>query len=264
MTIEEMKERKRQLGYTNEQISDWAHVPLSTVQKVFSGATQAPRYETLRAIERVLTDRSAEASLTVREATIEYGRPVAKRQGEYTVADYYAWPEDERIELIDGVIYDMGAPYLIHQGLVSELSYALKSYIRQKNGKCKVFEAPVDVQLNCDNKTMLQPDVMVICNHDRMTSKNVQGSPDLVIEVLSDGTRKKDMTIKLNKYVSAGVREYWIVDPDKEKILVYDIENDLSVAIYGFTDMVPVKIFGDECQIDFKEISAYLEDVPRK
>jgi len=260
MTLQEMKERKRQLGYTNEQIADWSDVPLSTVQKVLSGATQAPRYDTLRAIEEVLTDRSAMASLTVREAAVKYGAPIEKRQGEYTVEDYYAWPEDERIELIDGVIYDMGAPYLVHQDLVGEIAFVLRTYVKNKKGRCRIYEAPVDVQLDCDNKTMVQPDVMVICKREQMTKKNVLGAPDFVVEVLSKGTRKKDMTIKLNKYTNAGVREYWIVDPKYERVIVYDIENDLGISLYTFDDCVPVGIFNGECVIDFKKIKEYVGD----
>ena len=261
MTIEEMKDRKRQLGYTNGQIADWADVPLSTVQKIFSGATHAPRYETLRAIERVLTDRQAEASLMVREAMYQYGRPIEKRQGEYTVADYYAWPEDERIELIDGVIYDMASPLWVHQQLVGEIFATLREHVKKNKGKCKVVVAPMDVQLDCDNKTMVQPDVMVICQRERISNKNVFGAPDLVVEVLSKNTRKKDMTIKLNKYANAGVREYWIVDPEQERVIVYDLEHDLGIALYTFENEVPVRIFDNECMIDMKEIKEYIGDL---
>lgn len=257
MTLSEMKERKKELGYTNEQIADWSNVPLSTVQKIFSGATQAPRYETLRAIEEILTDRPA---MAVREAAIQYGRPIEKRQGEYTVEDYYAWPEDERIELIDGVIYDMGAPTFTHQELVGEVAYAFKNYIREKKGECKVLVAPVDVQLDCDNKTMVQPDVMVICKKDIITKKNLFGAPDLVVEVLSKWTKKKDMSIKQSKYINAGVREYWMIDPEREVVIVYDIENDLQVGVYNFESQIPVQIFGGDCVIDFKEIKGYLEE----
>ncbi len=264
MTLEEMKERKRQLGYTNEQIANWADIPVSTVQKVFSGATQAPRYETLRAIESVLTDRSAEAVLTVREAPCLYGRAIEKRQGEYTVSDYYAWPEEEHIELIDGVIYDMGAPLLVHQLIAGEISYNIRTFIKKNKGKCMVFDAPVDVQLDCDNKTMVQPDILVICKKDKLTYKNMQGAPDFVVEVLSKETRKKDMTIKLNKYVEAGVREYWIVDLEKESVVVYDIENELSVSVYTFDNQVPVRIFNNECVIDFAEIKEYISEIPQK
>lgn len=256
MTLSEMKERKKELGYSCEQIADWSDVPLSTVQKVFSGATKAPRYETLRAIEEVLTDRPASA---VRESKVLYGRMIEKEQGDYTVADYYAWPEDERIELIDGVIYDMAAPSFEHQDIIGEISYVLKRYVKEKKGKCKVAFSPVDVQLDCDNKTMVQPDVMVICKSDVITKKNIFGVPDFVIEVLSKSTRKKDMGIKLSKYINAGVREYWIVDLENERIIVYDIEHDIQVSIYTFENQVPVGIFNNECIVDFKEIKEYLK-----
>lgn len=261
MTLSEMKERKKELGYSYEQIAARSGVPLSTVQKVFSGVTQSPRYETLRAIEKVLTD---EPPSLVRESECGYGKNIiTKKQGEYTVEDYYAWPEEERIELIDGVIYNMSAPYVVHQDLVGEIAFRLKSYIRNNKGKCRVYESPVDVQLDCDNKTMVQPDVMVVCQKDKLTSKNVFGSPDMVVEVLSPSTRKKDMSIKLAKYISAGVREYWIVDPDKESVIVYDIENDLGVSVYTFDSKIPVHIFQNECVIDFKEIKEYIEEIPR-
>lgn len=257
MTLSEMKERKKELGYSYEKIADWSGVPLSTVQKVFSGVTQSPRYDTLRAIEEVLTD---EPAMAVREAAVQYGRPIEKKQGEYTTADYYAWPEDERIELIDGVIYDMSAPSWVHQDIIGEIAYALKKYIKENNGKCKVGVSPVDVQLDRDHKTMVQPDIMVICKRNIINKKSVFGAPDMIIEVLSKSTRKKDMTVKLNKYVNAGVREYWMVDLEKDSIIVYDIENDMTISIYTFEDKVPVKIFDDQCLIDFKGIKAYLEE----
>ena len=124
MTLEEMKAKKKELGYSYEHIADYSGVPLSTVQKVFSGATQSPRYDTLRAIERVLSDPHP---MAVKEAAIEYGRPIQKRQGEYTVTDYYGWPEEDRIELIDGVIYDLSAPDIKHQELVGEIAYLLRN-----------------------------------------------------------------------------------------------------------------------------------------
>ena len=260
MTLEEMKERKRQLGYKNEQIAEWSSVPLSTVQKVFSGATQSPRYGTLRAIEEVLTDAPANASLMVREPVVKYGAPIEKKQGEYTVADYYAWPEDERIELIDGVIYDMGAPSWKHQGIVGEIFFALRQYVKKNNGKCQVGLSPIDVQLDCDNRTMVQPDVMVICKSERINKRNVLGAPDLAVEVLSKSTRHKDMTIKLKKYTEAGVREYWIVDPWDERIIVYDLENDIHVALYTFDNEVPVRIFEGKCVVDFREMKDYVGD----
>lgn len=267
MTIEEMKERKRQLGYTNEQIADLSNVPLSTVQKVFSGATQAPRYETLRAIERVLTkqvgmlEEEQRNVYGIREATPQYGKGMKKMQGEYTLADYYAWPEEERIELIDGVIYNMSAPLLVHQAIVGEIAYTLKDYVKKNKGTCMVFEGPIDVQLDCDNKTMIQPDILVVCGREKFGRKNILGAPDMVVEVLSPNTRRKDMTIKLSKYAGAGVREYWMVDPERENIIVYDIENDMIMAVYTFKQQVPVRIFHEECVVDFQEIKEYVSSL---
>ena len=257
MTLSEMKERKKELGYSYEQIADWSGVPLSTVQKIFGGVTRSPRYDTLRAIEQVLTDRPA---MAVRESVIQYGRPIEKQQGEYTVADYYAWPKDERIELIDGAIYDMGAPTFEHQDIIVEISYVLKKYIKDHKGTCKVGMAPLDVQLDCDTKTMVQPDIMVICNKDIITKKNIFGAPDLVMEVLSKSSRKKDMGIKLAKYINANVREYWIIDLEKERVIVYDIEHDIQTTVYTFESQVPVGIWNGECVVDFAEIKIYLED----
>ena len=257
MTLSEMRERKRELGYSYEQIADMSGVPLSTVQKVFSGEVPSPRYEDFLAIETVLEDYS---TTRASESVYSYGERIVKKQGEYTVEDYYNWPEDERIELIDGVIYDMAAPTYRHQDVMLEIAYSLKKYVKERNGKCAVQVAPLDVQLDCDNKTMIQPDVMVICNKDIVTKKNIYGAPDLVVEVLSKSTRKKDMGIKLAKYIGANVREYWIVDLDKERVIVYDIEHDIQVTIYTFENKIPVGIWNGECVVDFAEIKEYLED----
>ena len=257
MTLTEMKERKRELGYSYEQIAELSGVPLSTVQKVFSGVTQAPRFETLRAIEDVLMDWS---TTSVRESAVLYGNPVEKRQGEYTVADYYAWPEDERVELIDGRIYDLAAPSYEHQEMIGEIAFVLKKFVKERSGKCRVNVAPLDVQLDCDDKTIVQPDIMVICKKEMVTKKNILGAPDLIIEVLSKSTRKKDMGIKLAKYINANVREYWIVDIEKERVIVYDIEHDIQTSVYTFENKVPVGIWDGECEVDFAEIKAYLQD----
>ena len=261
MTLSEMRERKRELGYSYEQIADMSGVPLSTVQKVFSGATQSPRYETLLAIETVLEDYS---TTRVSESVYSYGERIVKKQGEYTVEDYYNWPEDERIELIDGVIYHVSMPSIKHQRIVGEIDFAFKSFVKKKKGKCEIFGAGIDVRLDCDDKTMLVPDISVICEKDKFTEQYFDGAPDLVVEVLSPSTRKKDMTLKLSKYAEAGVREYWIIDPKKETVFVYKFSRedvcDSQIYYYTFANQVPVGIWDDECIVDFAEIKAYLAE----
>ena len=122
-----------------------------------------------------------------------------------------------------------------------------------------VFSAPVDVQLDCDEKTMVQPDVLVVCDREKIVPTHVYGAPDLIMEILSPATRKIDMNIKHSKYAAAGVSEYWLIDPDKKKVVVYDLEHNELPAIYGFEDQVPVNIFAGKCQIDFSEICSYIE-----
>ena len=187
----------------------------------------------------------------VKEEAVAYGK---KQQGEYTLEDYYAIPDEIRVELIDGVIYDMSAPSSIHQDLVLELAVFLKKHIKDKKGKCKTYVSPIDVQLDCDDKTIVQPDVIVVCNRDIIIKRCVYGAPDFVVEILSPSTSKKDSTIKLKKYKAAGVREYWMVDPDKKKVVVFDWSKSEMPTVYGFDAKVPVGIFGGECEIDFAEI----------
>ena len=179
----------------------------------------------------------------------------SKQQGEYTLEDYYAIPDEYRVELIDGVIYDMATPTVAHQIVLFVIGMRLVDYIERKKGKCIMLQAPMDVQLDCDNRTMLQPDVSVTCNRDKLKKRNVYGAPDLVVEILSPSTRKKDMTIKKEKYEKAGVREYWMVDIDNEKIIVHEFEKGNVVTIYSFADEVPVGIFCGDCQVGFAEIA---------
>ncbi len=247
MTITEMKKKKQELGYTNEMIAQISGVPLGTVQKIFAGITTSPRYDTLQALEKVFCPDSS----LVCESAIPYQ---IKRQGEFTLDDYYALPDERRVELIDGVIYDMTAPTYPHQMILGELFFQLTSYINGKKGTCIPFMAPADVQLDGDDKTMVEPDVFVVCDRSKITKTHTIGAPDLVIEILSPSTWRKDSYTKLAKYTLAGVREYWIIDPETLKIMVYDIEGNTMARLYTFHDRVPVLIFGGDCKIDFPKI----------
>lgn len=190
------------------------------------------------------------------EAKAEYAY---HRQGEYTLEDYYALPKDQRVELIDGFFYDMAAPYTTHQIAVSEIHAQLFVFIRSKNGLCLALDSPIDVQLDCDDSTMVQPDVLVLCDRDKLKKRCIYGAPDFVTEILSDATARKDLTIKLRKYMNAGVREYWIVDLRQEKVIVYKkTEEGYNTSIYSMEQPVPVQIFAGECQIYFDRI---LEEV---
>ncbi len=134
-------------------------------------------------------------------------------------------------------------------------------YIRGKKKPCKVFESPVDVQLDCDNRTMLQPDVMVICDRKKVELKKIYGAPDFILEVLSNSTRKKDMTLKLMKYMEAGVREYWIIDPKRKILMVHNfMDEDYIPAIYPLDQKVPVAISQGELVIDLTPVKESIEE----
>ena len=131
---------------------------------------------------------------------IVYYVATKKKQGEYTIEDYRKLPEDERAELIDGTIYDMAAPLSVHQLLASKIYSSLAGYIEKNQDACIPMFAPVDVQLDQDDKTMVQPDLMIVCDRKKLTRQGVFGAPDFIIEILSESTRKKDSYLKLMKY----------------------------------------------------------------
>lgn len=170
-----------------------------------------------------------------------------------TIDDIYNLPEGQRAELMDGKLYMMAAPGRIHQKLVMVLSNSIFSYISDKNGDCEVYPAPFAVFLNADNEIYLEPDISVICDKNKLTEEGCKGAPDWIIEIVSPSTRPMDYNKKLFKYRTAGVREYWIVDPEKNRIMVYNFEYD-TVAEYTFGDKVKAGIY-EELEIDFSGIS---------
>ena len=203
------------------------------------------------------SEQNTERVNEVHEAMPAYSVP-RKRQGEYTLEDYYALPDDIRAELIDGELIFLEAPSSIHQELIGELFFEIKLYIRTNNGPCKILPSPLDVQLDCDNRTMLQPDISVICHRDRIVKKGVYGAPDLCIEIVSPSSRKRDYEKKRMKYQNAGVREYWIVDHKTESVLCYFFEESDEPHSYTFNDKIPVRIYDSNLVINFAEIKERL------
>ncbi len=276
MTIEEMRERKRELGYTNRMIADLSGIPLSTVQKIFAGATASPRRETVSALEALLQPRrgngygEAHSISVLRETVPVYGSredrtgsggaappsdsAAGSPIGPYTLEDYLKLPDEQRVELIDGFFYDMAAPTTIHQSIAGFLHKKFLDHVMEHKGLCFPFISPVDVQLDCDDKTVIQPDVLIVCDRSKYRNGRVFGAPDLVVEVLSPSSRKRDLKIKLAKYYDAGVREYWIVDPEKKMLVQYDMEHLELPSVYNCESTVPVLIWNSECRIDLREM----------
>jgi len=160
----------------------------------------------------------------------------------YTIDDIYALPDGERAELIDGQIYYMAPPGRIHQKISWKLHQAIGNYIDSNRGTCEVYAAPFAVFLNENDKNYVEPDISVICDRNKLTDRGCNGAPDWIIEIVSTGSRRMDYYIKLFKYRTAGVREYWIVDPEKERVTVYNFEKETTDE-YTFNTPVTVGIY---------------------
>lgn len=145
-------------------------------------------------------------------------------QSLYTIEDIYTLPDGERAELIDGQIYYMAPPSTTHQEISIFLTNEIYNYMKSHNGNCRIYAAPFAVFLNKDDKTYVEPDISIICNKDQLDDKGCHGAPDWIIEIVSPGSRNMDYVTKLYKYQTAGVKEYWIVDPLKKRIMVWNFD----------------------------------------
>jgi len=271
---EYIKRQKEELGMTTEALSKLSGVPVGTINKILNGETKSPRYDTLRSLAKVLfadgvfpnnpeaPSQTADSTISVSYDLSPAGRynsgvnenALIYRKKPFTITDYYGLPEDVRAELIDGELIYMEAPDYAHQAVISELAYLLTDYIRKQQGACKVLMSPLDVQLDCDEHTVLQPDMVISCKKEQRTKRGIYGAPDMVVEITSPSTRKRDFTRKMAKYAEAGVREYWIVDLQKKLVITYFFEDDMIPHVYSFDTRIPVSIFRNQCTIHFEEI----------
>lgn len=174
-----------------------------------------------------------------------------------TIEQYEDLPEDAHIEVFEGIPYNMASPSQEHQTISMELSTTINNYMKKRQGSCRVFCAPFDVKLNDSPLTIVQPDLMVICNPDKLDGKRCNGAPDFIIEIVSPGNPADDYIRKLYYYKNAGVREYWIVDPRRRTITVNFFEQNILNVQYSFEATIKVNIY-DDLYIDFSEIDAML------
>lgn len=167
------------------------------------------------------------------------------KENDCTAEDYWNLPEDKRAELMDGKLYAMAPPSRIHQKIVSRLNVIFTNHIIANNGSCEVYPAPFAVNLNADDSTYVEPDLSIICDKNKLTDRGCTGAPDFIVEVVSPSSRKTDYIVKTGKYALAGVREYWIVDPLKERTTIYRYEEDEAPIIYPFESTIQVGIYRD-------------------
>jgi len=287
MTIDEMNIKKKEYGYSYEYIAEKSGVPVSTVQKVLGGVTESPRRKTLEALYKAFEgsshtfeaktrgsylseeqntigfvnegDYKTDGTGALKAESDRYGlkynmNSLKGKNDNKTIEDYLNLPEGIRVELIDGNFYDLAAPSNIHQCISMAITNVFSQFIDSNNGSCIPFAAPADVQLDCDDKTMVQPDIFVVCDRSKITRQRTVGAPDLVIEILSESNSYNDLVRKLIKYKRAGVREYWIISPEDRSVAVYFFEKSDLPTEYTFNDSVPVNIWDGKCVVDFKKI----------
>jgi len=190
--------------------------------------------------------------------------PLPEKEKRYTFADYLNWLEKERIELIDGKIYMMVPPSRIHQEILGALFNQFYNSLKDK--PCKVYCAPFGVRFPAGNekkddeiKTVVEPDIVVVCDENKLDDYGCEGAPDLIVEIVSPSTARKDKVEKFNLYEQFGVREYWIVEPESKIVSVFTLQKNKRYGrpeIYTDEDIIDVSSFND-LKIDLKFVFAY-------
>lgn len=179
----------------------------------------------------------------------------------YTFADVLAWDDGERAELIDGEVFLMApAPSRVHQGISMELSRQFANYLEGK--RCQAYAAPFDVRLfekdgdtPEDVDTVVEPDLVVICDRSKLDDHGCKGAPDLVVEILSPSTQRHDRLVKLGLYQRAGVREYWIVSPEEQAVQVFTLTDGLLLPheVYDRKGVAKVNVL-EGCFIELSKV----------
>lgn len=174
-----------------------------------------------------------------------------------TLKQYESLPENRRVEVFDGIAYDMASPSQIHLSISMQLSTVINNYILRKKGPCHIFSTPFDVKLSDQPLIIVQPDIMVICSEKKLDGKRCNGAPDFIIEIVSPGNPADDYIRKLYYYKNYSVREYWIVDPRRKTISVNYFEGNIISVQYPFDSIIKVNIY-DDLFINFSEIAEML------
>ena len=195
----------------------------------------------------------------LRESLAAY--PAPHKEGRYTYADYCTWDDSDgqRWELIDGEVFEMSSPTTAHQRILGRLHVELAIFLKGK--PCEAFLSPYDVRLNADgaDDTVVQPDVLVVCDSAKIDAKCCVGVPDLVIEILSPSTAGRDRLVKMQLYQRVGVREYWIVDPDAKTVQAFILEDGRYTGkTYAGNEKMPVHVLPG-LEIDLADVFAEMD-----
>ena len=169
--------------------------------------------------------------------------------------DYGALPEGMRAELIDGELWDLASPSRVHREIVHELDMKLGNHIDAHVGPCKTYPTPFAMNLFADDTTFVEPDISVVCDRDKLSDRGCEGAPDFVVEVVSPSNPEMDYISKLNLYREAGVREYWICNPQRKRVVAYRFGTEAVMDTYAFSQTVPAMVF-PSFEVNFGEIIA--------
>ena len=258
MDISDLRRRKKALKLTNQDISDLTDIPVSTVNKVLGGVTKSPRYDTLLAIEDAIGKKEKDSNQISRyDYGVNLDNPMMVRESNnyamdtrtYTEEDLDNLPEGNFAELIDGILYFKGSPSLTHERIISRLSLNIMNYIQEHGGKCEVFSSHYAMRLQTgeNEANVFLPDIMTVCRPDILKDEYCAGPADWVIEVASPGNSKNDYQKKVYHYRRGGVQEYWIIDPQKRIVTVFDYESEKiarqeGITIYSYEEVIPVQV----------------------
>ena len=284
MTIEEMKKVKEERGYSFDVLSAYSRVPRATIVRIFDGTTKRPRRETLEALERVLGEdeyrfpgknlhfgldedhpefnilmdpKWSKAFWLAEHAANDYNE-----EGFITVQEFLNMSLEGRTELINGEIIVMEDPRFVHSEIAQYVYDRFSEFRREKKGSCRPVLSGTNVILGRyrNRDSVLCPDFFVICDTSKIIRKGVKGGPDFVLEVTSPTNQKRDLIEKLPLYMHAGVREYWIISPQKKILIRYLAENEGVQKICPLTGRAGVAIYNNELEIDLDEIAEIIAE----
>lgn len=274
LSLDEMKSLRKKNNMSYEEIARASGVSISSVQKIFGSDDANPRISTLKKLSLAfipdkiyeLHDSKPRYNIFGKGKILSGSLDSMNMQSGYTYEDYLAMelPEGKRVEVIDGVIYDLAAPSSTHQAISMHLSTFLSNELRKRKKRCLTFVAPFDVRLDFEDgpTTVVQPDILVKCSDDIKIDEDgneLPWVPRFVIEILSPSTRSKDMFIKTKKYKESGVVEYWMIDDKAKQVVKYNFDKE-SIEIFGFDKKIGIDIFDGDIKIDMKELQDFLDE----
>jgi len=213
------------------------------------GQESIKNYPVLEELERTIDK--------VKEPAAAYGKQL------FSYADYLTWTEDEMKEIINGIVYSFSAPVRKHVAATGAFFGKAWNYIKRRRGKCKIYSAPFDVRLSKTGETaddkiynVVQPDICVICDESKLDEKGCIGAPDLIVEVFSPSTRKRDANEKFLLYESSGVCEYWLVFPEAKAVTVFLLQPNGK-----FDDGTSYEVIKGQTQVPVQTLEGLIIDL---